>query len=374
MHHAGIQTAARMVRGIVAVAVLVVGLWLFYLLFDPASAQQELETTLSKPAVAVALFNGGTSPEATEKPLAYFLSGSAHMRAAADNDGEKDTPLQSIPEPVIIEDDGYEEPITSPPEKTDVITHTSVGKAGGGFIAVDDFYIKNTTKADLDVAALATANVVLESKHDGPQILILHTHATEAYTMTDTNAYKPSDPYRTIDCTQNIVQVGRVMAQEFRDAGFEVIHDETLHDYPVYTDAYSRSGETAKKWLSQYPSIRLILDVHRDALATEDGTPYRLISQVDGADVAQLMLVVGSDYNGAVHPNWRENLSFAVQVQKELTADYGILARPITLRTSRYNQHLGVGSLLVEVGGHGNTLEEAIQAAKLFVKSIVKLI
>ena len=70
------------------------------------------------------------------------------------------------------------------------------------------------------------------------------------------------------------------------------------------------------------------------------------------------MLVVGSNDSGMEHPNWRENLALAVKLQLELTRDWGQLARPITLRSSRYNQHLSPGSLLVEVGGHGNTLQE----------------
>ena len=70
------------------------------------------------------------------------------------------------------------------------------------------------------------------------------------------------------------------------------------------------------------------------------------------------------------HPNWRENLALAVKLQLELTRDWGQLARPIPLRSSRYNQHLSPGSLLVEVGGHGNTLQEAIAGARLFAQSV----
>ena len=204
----------------------------------------------------------------------------------------------------------------------------------------------------------------------GPQILIVHTHGSEAYTQDEQDVYVESDPYRTTDCTKNVVRVGEEMAQVFRSQGFEVVHDTTLYDYPAYNGAYERSCAGVEKWLEQYPTIKLVLDVHRDALVSADGAAYKLVSEVEGQKVAQMMLVVGSNDSGMEHPNWRENLALAVKLQLELTRDWGQLARPITLRSSRYNQHLSPGSLLVEVGGHGNTLQEAIAGARLFAQSI----
>ena len=187
---------------------------------------------------------------------------------------------------------------------------------------------------------------------------------------SDGDTYEESDPYRTTDCTKNVVRVGEEMAQVFRSQGFEVVHDTTLYDYPAYNGAYERSCAGVEKWLEQYPTIKLVLDVHRDALVSADGAAYKLVSEVEGQKVAQVMLVVGSNDSGMEHPNWRENLALAVKLQLELTRDWGQLARPITLRSSRYNQHLSPGSLLVEVGGHGNTLQEAIAGARLFAQSI----
>ena len=141
------------------------------------------------------------------------------------------------------------------------------------------------------------------------------------------------------------------MARVFRELGFEVIHDTTLYDYPVYSGAYERSRAGVGEWLEKYPTIRFVLDVHRDALVDSDGSAYKLIAQEQGEKVAQVMLVVGSDDSGAHHPNWQKNLALAVQVQLALTRQYTQLARPIVLRSTRFNQDITTGSLLVEVGG-----------------------
>lgn len=207
---------------------------------------------------------------------------------------------------------------------------------------------------------------------EGPQILIVHTHGSEAYAQTDGDTYEPSDPYRTTDCTHNVVRVGEEMATVFRAHGFGVVHDPTLYDYPSYTGAYDRSGAAVEQWLSKYPTIKIVLDVHRDALVGNDGQVYKMVAQEAGQKVAQVMLVVGSDGGGKEHPRWRDNLAFAVLLQQGLTRGYSQLARPIVLRNSRYNQQLLPGSLLVEVGGHGNTLTEAVDAARLWADNVAR--
>ena len=148
-----------------------------------------------------------------------------------------------------------------------------------------------------------------------------------------------------------------------------MVHDTTLYDYPVYNDAYDRARTGVEKCLEQYPTIRFVLDVHRDAILSEDGAAYKLIAQEGEEKVAQVMLVAGSSDSGAQHPNWRNNLALAVRLQLALTQQYHQLARPIVLRGTRFNQDLSQGALLVEVGGHGNTLEEAVAGARLFAQT-----
>ena len=165
------------------------------------------------------------------------------------------------------------------------------------------------------------------------------------------------------------------MAEVFGQAGISVLHDRTLYDYPEYAGAYDRSLAAIDQYLKEYPSIRFVLDVHRDAIETADGSQVKVISEIDGQGTAsQLTLVVGSDGGGLSHPDWMENLRLAVAIQEQTLADYPTLIRPLLLRNSRYNQHATTGSLLVEVGTAGNAPEEAELAARLFAGEMVTVL
>ena len=277
--------------------------------------------------------------------------------------------------------DGREETVTEPVEETPLETtgetdngvpaRTLVPTDPSGYTVCGRSYISNSTDHALTVTELSEPFDARLADGE-PQILILHTHGSEAYTQDEQDVYVESDPYRTTDCTHNVVRVGEEMATVFRAHGFGVVHDPTLYDYPSYTGAYDRSGAAVEQWLSKYPTIKIVLDVHRDALVGKDGQVYKMVAQEAGQKVAQVMLVVGSDGGGKEHPRWRDNLAFAVLLQQGLTRGYSQLARPIVLRNSRYNQQLLPGSLLVEVGGHGNTLTEAVDAARLWADNVAR--
>ena len=263
--------------------------------------------------------------------------------------------------------------ITAPPVTTaapsDIVGRTLVPTSPDGYDVAGGLYLYNRTSLDVDLASAASAPVPITLPDEGPQILIVHTHATEAYTPDGTDVYTPSDNNtRTLDNNYNMVRVGDEMEKVFTEMGLGVIHDTTLHDYPQYSGAYDRSAKTVAAYLEQYPTIRVVLDVHRDALIGEDGTVYKAVTTVDGTSTAQVMLVLGSS-EGGEHPNWMENLTLACKIQNGLNTLYPTLARPMTLRSSRYNQQLCPGSLLVEVGTHGNTLQEALAAARLFARA-----
>lgn len=263
--------------------------------------------------------------------------------------------------------------ITAPPVTTaapsDIVGRTLVPTSPDGYDVAGGLYLYNRTSLDVDLASAASASVPITLPDEGPQILIVHTHATEAYTPDGTDVYTPSDNNtRTLDNNYNMVRVGDEMEKVFTEMGLGVIHDTTLHDYPQYNGAYDRSAKTVAAYLEQYPTICVVLDVHRDALIGEDGTVYKAVTTVDGTSTAQVMLVLGSS-EGGEHPNWMQNLTLACKIQNGLNTLYPTLARPMTLRSSRYNQHLSSGSLLVEVGTHGNTLQEALAAARLFARA-----
>ncbi len=255
---------------------------------------------------------------------------------------------------------------TTAPE--DIVERTLLPADSEGYLSAQGVYLFNYTTQSMDLQALAAAQVSVELPEEGPQILIMHTHGTEAYTMDGSDVYQESDASRTTDENYNVLRVGDEMQRVFEEMGLEVIHDRTLYDYPQYSGAYDRSYAGVQSWLEQYPSIQVVLDVHRDALIGEDGTVYKAVTDVDGEKTAQVLMIVGTDELGE-HPDWTDNLALAIQIQKSLDEQWPTLARPITLRSSRFNQQLTHGSLLVEVGSHGNTLEEALRGARLFAQA-----
>lgn len=282
------------------------------------------------------------------------------------------------------QDSEEEEVVTVPVEETplDTVTATDNGIPAKTLIPTDPSgytvcgraYISNSTSHTLSIPALQEL-FAAELTPEEPQVLILHTHGSEAYTpVADTDVVWSGD-HRTTDSRYNVVKVGDEMAEVFGEAGISVLHDRTLYDYPSYTGAYDRSLAAIQSYLAQYPSIRFILDVHRDAIEDAQGNEYKVVSEIDSAGTsAQLTLVVGSDGSGLTHPNWMENLKLAVAIQQNALTMYPSLMRPILLRNSRYNQHATTGSLLVEVGAAGNSPEEAALAGCLFAERMVEVL
>lgn len=231
-----------------------------------------------------------------------------------------------------------------------------------------DSMLENDTGYELDPQALVAAGPNLTLPAEGYQILIIHTHATEAYTQDGTNVYEESDEYRTTDSRQSVVRVGAELAEALRAYGLNVLHDEGLYDYPSYTNSYVRSGEAIEEYLAAYPGIVMVIDLHRDALGEGD-TIYKTVTDAAGTTAAQIMLVMGSDAN-LEHPYWEQNLALALKLQDTVQSRFPQLMRPVYLCPYRYNQQLTPGSLLMEVGTAGNTLEEAITAVNLFADAV----
>lgn len=270
-------------------------------------------------------------------------------------------------QPAQDHDDLGEEPeVTAAP--SDIIARTLIPTSPQGYDVAGGLYLYNRTGESVDLAAAAEASVNITLPSEGPQILIVHTHATEAYTPDGTDVYTASDQSRTLEEEDNMLRVGDEMERVFTEMGLSVVHDRTLHDYPQYNGAYTRSKTTVEQYLEQYPSIKIVLDVHRDALVGEDGTVYKAVTRIDGVDTAQVMLVIGHGQDGS-NPHWMENLTLACKLQSSMNTLYPTLARPMAFRASSYNQELSTGSLLVEVGTHGNTLQEALAGARLFARS-----
>ena len=260
-----------------------------------------------------------------------------------------------------------ETPETAPPGTDNgVPARTLVPRSAEGYAVFGRSYISSTRESRLDTDALAAPFSTALGK-EGPQILILHTHGSEAYTPASDPGIVWSGNHRSTDVRCSVVRVGDAMADVFSAAGISVLHDRTLYDYPEYAGSYDRSLAGIQRHLKAHPSIRFILDIHRDAIEDSQGNQYKVVSDIEGqGTAAQLTLVVGSDGSGLPHPGWMENLRLATALQEDLLTQYPTLMRPILLRKSRYNQHAAPGSLLVEVGAAGNSPEEAVLAGQLF--------
>lgn len=301
-----------------------------------------------------------------------YLSRGRVLRSPLSTDPAASQDNQEPPEPTSSSPTQQEEepPLTqSRLDNESIVAQTFLPATDGTYPSAHGVYLYNRTSKAVDMEAMATAPITLSGQGKGPEILIVHTHATEAYTQSDQDLYTESDPYRTTDDGHNVLRIGDEMAAAFAQAGLNVLHDRTLHDYPNYNGAYGRSKQTVEEYLAAYPSISIVLDVHRDALVDEDETIYKAVADQNTlTGCAQVMLVVGTDQSGIEHPNWKQNLSLAITLEQALNEQAPTLARPITLRTSAFNQQLSPGSLLVEVGTHGNTLQESITAARSFAQ------
>lgn len=204
-----------------------------------------------------------------------------------------------------------------------------------------------------------------------PQVLIMHTHTTESYEPYERDFFDPSFNYRTTDSSKNVVTVGDKISEELEDAGIGVIHDTTIHDYPSYNGAYERSAETVQKILDENPTIKVVLDIHRDAIGTSDNITQP-VAEIDGKNAAQIMIISGCDDGTMDMPDYMKNFHFACHLQQHLESDNPGLTRPILFDYRKYNQDLTTGSLLIEVGNHGNTLEQVEYSGELIGKSLVK--
>lgn len=224
----------------------------------------------------------------------------------------------------------------------------------------------NTSGREPDVETLLEQPLNWDLTGDAPTVLILHTHGTESYTPAE-EPYLATSSYRTLEEERNMLSIGAAVAEILTQNGIAVIHDREIYDYPSYNGAYTRAREAITACLAEYPTIQLVLDLHRDASGTV-GKQLRTEAEVDGRAAAQLMLVQGTNFD-----TWQENLALGLKLQALLERRCPGITRPLNLRGQRFNQDLNSGALLVEVGAAGNTRQEALLAARELAEAIVLL-
>lgn len=248
--------------------------------------------------------------------------------------------------------------------KTEVIETDVINRYTNTYEGVQ---IKNESKCTITDEMLASSSESINKEN----ILIYHTHTCESYTSSEKYQYTATGNFRTTDLNFSVAKVGSVLEEQLKVYKYNVVHDSTYHDYPTYTGSYDRSLTTVQNILKANENYDVIFDIHRDAIADSSYAPK---VKIGDEYAAQLMFVIGTNGSGLDHDNWIENLKFAINVQKKADEMYPGLFKPIVVRNSRYNQHTGKASSIIEVGATGNTLDEANNSMKYLAKILSEVL
>lgn len=237
----------------------------------------------------------------------------------------------------------------------------------------DSDYLKNNffmidsttsvTKTMMNAKNLLESDVTIEKNPNEPQILIYHTHSTEKYVDSASGV---------VDDT--VVGVGEYLKKLLEQQGYNVIHDTTSYD--LIDGQWNRKAyETAliglQKKLDENPSIKVTIDLHRDAGGEKE------VTTIDGKNVAKIMFFNGvsrtktGNRASLINENLQMNLSFSLQLLINAMAMYDDFAKKTYIKGYRYNLHLRERSMLIEVGNDKNTIEEAKNAMEPFSKILV---
>lgn len=283
-----------------------------------------------------------------------------------------DTPYRLAEPETTLEPSVDAQPENEPEEQTDSVAfHTEDTRFTQE--DADGIVIRNETSYTPIVYDLLQEPLDLTLSPDEPSILIIHTHGTESYTPEGARNYE-GEGYRTTDTDYSVVRVGDEIARVLTENGINVIHDTGIYDSPSYSGSYTRTLAVIEDYLEKYPTITAVLDVHRDSSVDDEGGAVKTTALIDGMECSQVMLVIGTDDGGMNHPDYVSNLKLGLRLQAVMNRNYPGLARPVNLRQERFNQHATSGSLIAEIGFAGNTLSEALNAARLFAQCYVSAI
>lgn len=326
----------------------------------------------SQPELASFLISqeSGRQPAATTAPTQPSVTDPMETEPST----EITEPSTGSTEPSTEETEPSSEPTDPSTEPTQPDVHIPSNKPEFTAEDMEYFGVNYNCVLKPNLEKLLTQTLSWDLTGDKPTILIIHTHGTEAYTPTaDTQYEEYGGEYRTDDDRYNLISIGDELTRLLEQKGLNVIHDRTPYDKDDYLDAYDNSRAAVKKWLEEYPSIKMVLDLHRDAAENEDGTQWATTTTVNGESTARIMMVVGSSAGGLNHPNWEQNMALAEKLSVLMNRTYGNVARYINFRAKRFNQDLSTGALIVEVGAAGNTHQQAINAMPVLAEAIYAL-
>jgi stage II sporulation protein P len=320
------------------------------------------------------IISAPTNPQSlkisTDDSKMISYSGQRVMPSSDDEEGFIDEPPES--------EQGSETPDYG--DFDGIVSEVTFGKMNGtNYINLESGgQIRNLTDLEnSEIEDIISGESPLKFKADGsPEVLIYHTHATEGYLPAGMGGKYDTDyPFRSSDKSINMISVGNAIEKELTAAGIGVIHDETLYDAESYNGSYDKSRAGISQILADNPGIVLVLDVHRDAIVRSDSEIVSAVTEIDGKPAAQIMIISNCNGDSLKYPipHYRDNLKTAAALENELCNDYPGLCRPILFDYRQYNQDLSPGALLVEIGSHGNTPEEAIYSGELLAKGIIKM-
>ena len=226
---------------------------------------------------------------------------------------------------------------------------------------IKDFYVidaSTSPDADLlDVDALNGYDCTIDKESAGPQILIYHSHSQEGFADSI-----PGDASTTIVGAGE--KLTRLLEEEY---GFDVLHHTGVYDYPSRDEAYSNALPAIEQVLEENPTIQVVIDLHRDAVA--EGT--KLVTTIDGKDYARFMFFNGicRSTKGPItylnNPYLKENLAFSFQSQVIAESYFPGITRKIYLKAWRYNMHFKPRNMLIELGAQTNTVEEIMNTTEI---------
>lgn len=257
-----------------------------------------------------------------------------------------------------------------------IIEETFKGGTTPLYINTGPGYLSNRTKIDSQILKnkILKMPAIKLSMSEDPQVLLFSTHATESFEPCDRKFYDKRNNSRSTDNNKNVTQVEDQIAKQLNDNGINTIVDKTQHDFPSYNGSYNRSAITINNYLKKYPSIKVVLDIHRDAIERDNGERVKPVVMINGKKAAQIMIISGCDDGSMNFPNWEQNLNFAVDLQKQIETEFPGLARPIFFCYRKYNMNVCPCSLLIEFGSNSNSLEEVKYSGELMGKALSDLL
>ncbi len=303
--------------------------------------------------------NGHTQSTETVRENQVIHSGETENSYIASLAGASEA--DALPQTVEASAD---EPHTGSADAVTVSKNLSVGS--------DKIYTLDETGRgyDLDVLAAASYPIeVLAHENELPRVLIVHTHGTEAYADSTKDGTT-----RTTDTEKNVVRIGRELCSLLNSYGIPTLHSETMHDEISYITSYSSSKKEVQKLLEKHPTIKYVIDLHRDALPNDGQNRVKTLAEINGEGTAQVMLVMGTNAGGGNHPDFTKNLTVAAYLQQKMNQTYPGLARPVNIRSAIFNQNVCSGSILLEVGSDANTVDEALAAVRMFARCFAAVV